>query len=329
MRKTITLAAILCAATSAMAQSNILNVTTPNFAEQDILTGYTFGSFDLDGGQVYGWTGGSLQRMDKDGTNATDLGAPAGYAGYNSFVTVQSADAVWVGFTSDGNVDDRIYQVDLSGGAPVWSHVATLEGNFDLAFDSAGSGYVVGNPAADSWGGDTRIYLLDPTGADAHDELINVGGYSAGLAISAADGVLYGPYGANALYEWSAADLAEAVGMGPLGVGDGVKLFDLPASPYDIAVDDAGNIVCNANGATAGVYRWDGTHRNRLADGQGGWANWMTMIDVEGVVTSSGGGKVYQMDANFPGIAEVTVPEPATLGLLAAGALALIRRRRT
>jgi hypothetical protein len=125
----------------------------------------------------------------------------------------------------------------------------------------------------------------------------------------------------------------------------GEVLFDMPANyyldsgPYDAT---AGSVLADFGKASAAVLSdYDGLtdYADILAvlDGSGG-GTWLDlsstgMTEVGYIRFSVGaGGGTFEIDSisvsNMLAGDEVPVPEPATLGLLAAGAVGLIRRRR-
>jgi len=348
---------IAVSAATAYADSAILDVVDPvNYEANDVMTGYSVGSYDVSGSTAAAWAGAwpdfSLKLFDlQSGTVAADLGTPSyGVDYYNSFTTFDpSGNSVWIGFTVLGNVDDRIYQVDLSGGG--WTQRATLPSNFDLEF-SGGDAFVSGLNST-GWGDPNRIWLLDTSGAGSHVEIAQVGGVSAGLAFDA-DGTLY--YGTanatvdEALLRYSASQVEGAKAGSPLSRADAEVLSGLPggvdypqgAAISDVAVDAAGNVLFNVNQVDTSDYKsdlstvalWNGTpgsgqNFTTLTTGVIPGGQWHAVLAAEGDITD--GGKFYQGDFYAGGVAEVShVPEPSTLALLAAGAVGVLlwRRRR-
>ena len=315
---------ILVISSAATAGSAFFDTSaTTNRPVTDRFTSHSFGGFDVTDTTVTGWAGGSLKVFDRATGTHTDLLGPASYSGYNSFVTLDNAGtSAWVGFTTGGNVDDRIYQVDLSSGT--WTHRATMAGNFDIAF-SGSAAYVSGLHNASS----TSIWSLDTTGSNNHDKIIEVGGWSAGLDFDSAGNVYYAS-GANGLYRWSASDIASAIGANNLDYTDGAKLSDIELGAYDVEIDDSDNVIFNGNGSYCYTALWngtsgDGTNYDYLGIAAGANGDWFGMIGSTGDIT--GDGTLYQSDFYYSGLAEVSVPEPATFGLLGIGGL-LFRRRR-
>ncbi|MBN1911767.1 MAG: PEP-CTERM sorting domain-containing protein [Pirellulales bacterium] len=314
----------------ASAASAILTPLAP-FQAVDRETSMYFSGFDVQGTEAAYWASGTLHTVDRTNGTTADLGAPNGYSAFNSFVTFSpDAASFYVGFTVSGNTDDRIYQVDRATGD--WTLVATLPGNYDLEFAgdlpyvSGTNSSIVGDPNA--------IWLLDTTGADQHDKLIAVGGYSAGLGVDASGNVFYASADA-ALYRWDAAAVMGAVGASELGLVDATKLADLASSTYgaDTEVDAAGRVLFTANSAQSFVAQWNGTpgdgpNYDVLALGAGSYGNWYTMIKASGDILAPGEA-FYVGDFNHNGVAEVSiVPEPSTLGMILIGGVFFVLARR-
>ena len=316
----------------ALAESDILApVDTSSFQAADRATDLYFGGFDVQGTEIACWggisgVGSELRVVDRTTGTRTDLGAPAdGYSGYNSFVAFSPIDSsFYVGFTVGDNSDDRIYQVDRAG---TWTHIATLAGNFDLEF--AGNNPFVSGLHDESG---NAIWLLDTTGANNHDKLIEIGGYSAGLGVDTTGNVFYASSD-SALYRWDAADVAGAIGGTSLTNADGTKLADLEAGAYDTEVDAAGNVLFTVNGSRNITALWNGTegdgqNYDALTLGAGEWGNWHTLVKSTGDIHTPGEA-FYVGDFYFNGVAEVSaVPEPSTLALLLAGVVFLAFRRK-
>lgn len=332
-----------------------------HYQAHDILTSTSFGSYDVAGQKLAAWTG-TLKVFDLAHGTSVDLGAPSGYSGYNSFTTLDpSGSAAWVGFTVIGNVDDRIYRVDLGTGT--WVEEARLPGNYDLAF--SGTNVFVSGLNSTNWMDSNKIWLLDTTGGNIHREIADVGGVSAGLDFDAAGNLYYGttnPLADESLIRYSAAQIAAAATGSPLSRAAADVLSTLPTDPgsyphgvaiSDVAVDDAENVLFNFNQVDpppSGDYAsdlsyvalWDGTagsgqNYSLLAQGSILGGQWLTGLAAVGDVTQ--GGRFYQGDYYaYQGLAEVTslagpadngLPEPSTLVLAALGAVLLLARRRS
>lgn len=325
--------AMLFLPASGMAASTFLDVSASVYPAQakDILSDYYMGGYDVVGFSTYAWANNNLQVLDNaTGTVASDWGTPTGYSGWNSFVRSDGAGGAYVGFTVSGNTDDRIYHVDSSG---TWSHVATMAGNYDMEIHG-GNLYVSGLNSTD-WSDPSSIWLLDTSGSNSHDLIVEMSGNSAGLAFDSSGNAYYASND-NLLYRWDAAAIAGAIGSGNLTYADGTKLADLEHGAYDITVDAAGHVIFNGNGSYAYNAIWNGTpgdgyNYDYIGIGAGSYGNWLAFLDAEGDVTAVGGGALYQADFYYNGIAEVNaVPVPAAVWLLGSGFLGLVGiRRRT
>lgn len=319
-----------------MADSAFFDPMT-GYAANDIMTGVNFTGYDTFGSSVVGWGNGSLNVYNKTGGVTNSLGIPSGYSGWNSFVRLDpSRNSAWVGFTVGDNSDDRIYQVDFTTGA--WTHKATMASNFDMEF-YGGNSYVSGLNST-NWDDPTSIWLLDTTGSNNHDKIVELRGNSAGLSFDGSGNAYYATYDGYAvagdLLRWDADDIAGAIGESYLAIADGSKLADLEAGAYDIDVDDAGNVLFNGNGYYSYTAMWNGTEGDGynydylgVGDPSGAGYNWFGFIDSEGNVTEFEGGSLYQTDYSPYGIAEVSaVPIPGAVWLLGSGLLALVGIRR-
>ncbi len=213
---------------------------------------------------------------------------------YASFLTISSdGSSIWAGYTSDFNVEDRIYQIDTESG--VWNLKAVFPQNFDLVFWN--DTILVSGICTSSWEDPNGIFLLDTSGQDRHRMLIETGGYSAGLAIDKTGAVCYGTsymMDPNGLYRWDSARLAglfNQEGHDTLHISDAEKLSDLPAGAYDCDADVAGNLVLTMNqfGGKKLVAQWngttgEGTNLDTLAFTSGEW-DWMAMLKTVGDIT--------------------------------------------
>jgi hypothetical protein len=331
------------------------------YRADDFITTSYIDTYDVAGNQVFAWAENTLSIYDRSGNLTLSLGTPpAGYSDsthtFNSFVKKDpSANALWVGFTTDdGSGDDRIYQYDLTNSA--WDHKATLPGNFDIDFSS---GNVFVSATNDTgFTGTSKIWLLDTTGTDAHDQIADIGGYSAGLAFDSSGNLLYATSGLvdglgtddNKILRYTAQQVSSAIGATALLFNDADILADIAGGAYDTAVDEADNILFSANsfstGASyAGIWNETTMDYDLIGTGAGPLGDWFSMIDAEGDIT--GRGSFFQVDGAaawfevppgsgnwvseraYTGIAEITtVPEPTTLALLGWGGFWLKRRRK-
>jgi hypothetical protein len=355
-------AAVVCvllfaAAWPAHCASTILTPVSP-FTAGDVLTNYGVNSFDLDptnssliaawGGNVSTHSAASLQILDLKGGSPINLGVPSGYSGYwNSFTTFDpSGTSVWVGFTVGGNVDDRIYQVDLAGN---WTQRFSVAANMDLTF-YGGKAYLSA-PNSGDWPASNKIWLLDSGGLK---EIADVGGFAAGLAFDK-NGNLYcgvtGDPSDNHLIMYTQQQIAAAAAPTgtPLARSAATNLVDLAAIAGGatgrntvlgtLSVDGANHVLFN----TTEYERWSSVASNvwMLKKDSGGTYSFDNLSDgINGsglqVLRSTGdvtqGGSFFQAAFGLNGIAQVTsAPEPSTtVLLLAATAVAVgwrVRRR--
>ncbi len=314
------------------AQSNII---TPQggFQARDVFThlapkgmdawGDYFAAYDSDNLKVY-------NRFTEE--VVYHLGNQTHYTGdfYNSFVTFEpDGDALWVGYTVGGNVDDRIYRVALADAT--WTYKATLPANFDLAFHG-GTPYVSGLNSGE-FGGDNNIWQLDISGNDHHTLVAEVGGFAAGLAFDAEGNAYYATsFGTdNALVRFSAQQVAE----GGKTFADAEVLASMPHPGTAVHVDSAGNVLLTYNNAyfdvsdfnyyqlSSTLALWDG-EAGLTVVGDAGEDHWYTFVKSVGDVTR--GGTMYLADggawnAPISGVAEIFVPEPTSLLMLLCSAI--------
>jgi len=283
--------------------------------------------------------GHRLDLHDASGAYVRTLASDAIAAGWAGYVTEYNG-TVYVGRTSSGSDADnhRIDAVSLAASGVAFdatTKVASLMYGYDLQFDSNGDAYASRNLGGYTPLGD--IVRVDLSGNDAHEVLVDTGGYPAELAFDAADN-LYCATNALAtdkLLRFDADLLDDGV---TLGLGDADVLSDLPLAGDGLAVDAAGNVVFSMNDysgwpftGTMGVV-WAGKDYSAYGDekfdvlsGAGGSvSNVMTLGDVslyDGSLDNAAFGVGYGGPVGY-------VPEPACMAPLAMGAAALIRRRR-
>jgi hypothetical protein len=255
------------------------------------------GAFDISDTLIYLSDGDTIHMLDMNsGSEVKNFGLPEDYSSthYVSFLSVSpEGNSIWTGYTSTGNLDDRIYSVDVETGQ--WEFQATFPGNMDLVFwkDSI----LVSGLNNASWDAPASIFVLDTSGANQHRRIIEPGGYSAGMAIDEQDNLYYGTsYGSdpNALYRWDYSliqPLIEIPGKIILNTDHGEKLTDLPAGAYDCEVDEGGHVLFNMNlyGGTMAVCMWSGTpgdgyHIDTLATARGEW-DWLGILKSKGDIT--------------------------------------------
>lgn len=321
-------------------------------------------TFDVWGERVVMWNTAGVEILGRtSGAVEESLGgAPQAWLDllppevdvFTSFTTFDpGGDSIWVGFTTIGNVDDRIYHVRKVGTVWQWEHKATLVGNLELEF-LGGVPYASANPAAPWWGAEAAVYRVDtsmPGGLPAtdHDLIAEIGGYTAGLAFDAQGNLYYGSYvlsgtwpnavSSGVLCQFAHDDLSSVIGEGELGPDDAIKLADLAHGAGDVEVDEAGHVMFTINGVDGPnhVAMWDGENTGDgnnyelIAVGTADDGNFFPGLKASGDFTEDG--VLYVNDGNFlapyPGLVGIAViPEPPTLAMVVAAVLCLFFRRR-
>ncbi len=302
----------------------------------DFNAGWNAGGFDvLANGQVVTQMGADARLYDADGTFIRTIATRPDATGYGSFVRVDPTGTT-VYFGKTGGDGDYIYAAALSDVNGTASEVAELTGNFDMEFAQVSS---VWTPFATGLhtGISTGVWLVDLTGADQHDLITEIGGYSSGLAFDSNGRLLVGSYNSGTVSDgivaYDAVDWQAWIGPAN-DVADASDLLTLTeASVYDIAVDDADNVAFNMNGASSSVA-W--IEDGKDYSGYGGFdydfafaeANhWLTQADATGDLSVKG--KIYTGDFYNSEVGTVETPEPASILLVsAAGVLLGVARRR-
>jgi len=271
------------------------------------------GAFDFSDTLFYLSDGDTIHVLDiSSGAELNKFGFPGDYTAtsYISFLTVSpDGSSVWTGYTSNGNLDDRIYSMDAETGQ--WELQAMFPGNMDLVFwkDSI----LVSGLNSTSWDAPASIFVLDTSGADQHRRIIEIGGYSAGMASDRHGNLYFGtsyPADPNALYRWDNSvvqPVIEIPGKVILNTTHGEKLTDLPAGAYDCEVDEGGNVLFNMNlyGGTMVVGMWngnagDGNNIDTLATATGEW-DWLGILKSRGnIATASPGDMVVTYSFGQP-----------------------------
>jgi len=271
------------------------------------------GAFDFSDTLFYLSDGDTIHILDiSSGAELNKFGFPGDYTAtsYISFLTVSpDGSAIWTGYTSNGNLDDRIYSMDVETGQ--WELQAMFPGNLDLVFwkDSI----LVSGLNSNSWDAPASIFVLDTSGADQHRKIIEVGGYSSGMATDQNGDLYYGtsyPADPNALYRWDNSvvqPVIEVPGKVTLTTIHAEKLTDLPAGAYDCEVDEGGNVLFNMNlyGGTMVVGMWNGTsgdgnNIDTLATATGEW-DWLGILKSKGnIATASPGNMVVTYSFGQP-----------------------------
>jgi hypothetical protein len=331
-------------ATSLAASSRM--TPAAGYQAQDLATNVDLLGYDADSSTIYGWdkTNKKLGAWNLAGTLQNDLGTlpsayqtaatDAGTSVFNSFVRMDpSGTSLWAGFTRSDNADDRIYQVDLATGT--WTQKAEAQGNFDLAFNGS-TPYAVANSNAAGGsvtGSGAAVLALDTSGANNHDLIADVSGFSAGLAFDSSGRLYYGQStlsSTNNLLRFDTSDIAAGTGADSVTDSDATTLASLANGFYDVTVDDADNVLFSYSDLSNGYAgRWDGSigddpNHAVLATGS---EKFFTFVDGEGDITD--GGTLYQTTFGDPGVTAIALPEPASAIVFAAAPLLLLGRGRS
>lgn len=251
------------------------------------------GAFDFSDTLFYLNDGDTIHMLGVDsGEELRKYGKPEDYTdNFVSFLSLSpDGHTIWTGYTTYGSIDDRIYSIDVESGQ--WEHQATFPASMDLVFWN--DSILVSGLNSASWDAPAAVFILDTTGNNNHRRIIEPGGYSAGIALDAANNLYYGssyPMDPNVLYRWD-VDTLQKVIENPeeavLQLGDGEKLSDLPGGVYDCEVDEGGNVLFNMNldGGVQSVCKWngvsgDGQHIDTLATASGDW-DWLETLKSSG-----------------------------------------------
>lgn len=173
---------------------------------------------------------------------------------FGSFVRIApDGETVYCGITESGSVNDGIFTVPLDAVNETATLAAGFPGNYDLEFalvDGEPVPFVSGLNST-LWDAPNSVWLLDTSGADAHNKIAELGGYSAGVAYDSA-GNLYCPsnglLAGDLLVSFAAADVAWAIEEGPekadqfLELSDGSVLSLLEGGAADAVFDAAGSL---------------------------------------------------------------------------------------
>lgn len=166
---------------------------------------------------------------------------------FGSFIEVDPTGTYLLfGESSNGTIT----RVPLNLQAP--SPFATIAFNFDCAFAPDGAAFVSAGPSFVT----TQIYRLDPQGG-APDLIADFNGPSGPIAFDAAGNLFYGenaagfpaPVGTQTIFQFSASQVASAVGPGSLPRAQATPYAGGQTSPFDLAFDAEGDLFIADTGA--------------------------------------------------------------------------------
>lgn len=211
----------------------------------------TFGPFDLSDSLIFVSDGDTIRCLDLNtGLEIEKFNKPEGYDSFASFITISpDGSQIWAGFTVFGSTDDRIYSIDVETGK--WKLQAKMPGNIDLEFWNGT--ILVSGLNSTNWNDPGSIFVLDTSGSDQHRKIIEIGGYSAGMAIDNSGNLYYGTSFAmdpNAIFRWDSAEISAQVrtpGVDTLKIENADKITNLPSGANDVEIDDGGNLIFNCN----------------------------------------------------------------------------------
>ena len=267
----------------------------------------TFSAFDIYGELLYANDGDTIRCFNiESGEQIKKYAKPSDYttSTWPSFLTISpDGKSIWAGYTEYGNVDDRIYEINIESG--IWTLKANMSGNFDLEFWN--DKMLVSGLNSTDWSSPNSIFLLDTTGANNHKKIIETGGNSAGLGIDKEGNVYYASYSPKKLYKWISDSITKKIENDEpfLELSSATKLSDLHAGAYDCDADDAGNIVFNSNGSEKVLAKWNGTagdgyNFDTVAFSTGGY-DWLTMVKTQGDINAFGEeNAVYALNMGHP-----------------------------
>ncbi len=300
------------------AQSSFLS-PVPGYVAADLFDGNSMPVFDVHDGLFYGNSGQTIHVFDPQ--TQAEIESYTNNQGYESFVSFLSispdGESIFAGYTTIGNADDRIYQIDTETGS--WTQVATFPANYD--HEMLGEHHLVSGLNSANFGDPNSIFLLDVSGNNAHRKIVEVGGYAAGIATSS-DGNLYAVtsfYGEqNALYHWENADIMNVIdntGAAFLTLNDATLLCNIPAGGNDCEVDAEGHVIFNFNDFTGDKVM---AYWNAISGGDDytvvatalDESDWLGNIKALGTINSwAGGNHIFTTSYGRP-VAEIYAVDP-------------------
>jgi hypothetical protein len=322
MKKTTAVAALLCAASTALF-AQTLNVTAPGYSGTklfDSTAGFTItGMGAAPSGDIYyietdgAFTAGTTlyKRTAASGyATATPLYSYGAFV-FGSFVVVEGGK-VYFG----ENSTNTIRSINLDGSSP--SLIATVVGNYDMAFSGAGA-FVSSNPDVTFANPQSNVAKLD-LGTGATDLILNATpDYSGPIEFDSAGALLYGAAKSaiGGIYGYSAAEVAAATGSGAIVL----------TSPTNRVVNNGANqYLAYENGTELWQDDFATLRLYDLATGSGSaiatTPQFIGQLDAKGGVLYA---NVTNFSTNQSSVFAV-VPEPSSILLLAFGSLVLLRR---
>lgn len=300
------------------AQSSFLQPES-GYDATDVFDGNLMSAFDVYAGTFYGSSGQTIHVYDVETQSETgSFTNNQGYDGFVSFLSV-STDGEWIftGYTTTGNADDRIYQIDTETGS--WTQIATFPANYD--HEVLGDHHLVSGLNSTNFGDPNAVYLLDISGNNAHRKIIEVGGYAAGIATDS-NGNLYAVtsfYGEqNALYRWENADIMNVIdnsGTAFLTLTDATLLCNMPAGGNDCEVDEEGHVIFNFNDFAGDKVMafWNGISGSEdysvIATAPDN-SDWLGIIKAQGTINSwAGGNHIFTTSYGRP-VADIHAVDP-------------------
>ncbi len=252
-------------------------------------------------------------------TVATDTAS-----GWSSFVAAHEG-TIYTGRTSSGlDPDNHVIERAESG---AFTEVCQLMNNYDLDFAPDGSAY-----ATALLDGNSHVVKVD-LAAGTYDQVARIGGKTSGLTIDPDGDLWVGTFRStdNKLLRFGAADIDPCQqGFSLLGPSDAAQTVDVPLGVGYLASDEAGNVCFSMNSFNFGPEHelavvWDGgSAPETLSKARQYISNVEALGDVslyDELPYNAAYTAGYYTQLAY-------VPEPVTLGMLAAGLAGLVARRR-